>query len=98
MKFTVLVLTLALGSLAHAQKPMELPACSSLAKSCEAAGFMPGEHKKDGKGLWVDCIGAIAHGKTVAGVTATQADAKACEDAAKTAHEARRAERKAKKQ
>ena len=86
MKFTVLTLALVLGSLAQAEKPKELPQCASIAKACEAAGFHPGDHKKNGKGLWVDCVGAIAHGKTVAGVTATQDEAKACSEAAKAEH------------
>lgn len=85
MKFTILVLGLvALGSFASAEKAKELPQCASITKACEAAGFEPGAHKKNGKGLWVDCVGAIAHGKTVAGVTATQDEAKACSEAAKT--------------
>jgi hypothetical protein len=71
------------ASLARADKATDIPACSSIAKSCEAAGFEPGDHKKNGKGLWVDCIHAIAKGKTVAGVTGTEAEAKSCLDAAK---------------
>jgi len=91
MKLTVLAALLTLGSLAHAQKPAELPQCTSIVQQCEKAGYEPGEHKKNGKGLWVDCVGAIAHGKSVAGVTASEADAKACAQAA-------RAERKEKKE
>jgi hypothetical protein len=83
MKLSVIALVICLGSIAHAEKAKDLPQCATLTKACEAAGFEPGAHKKNGKGLWVDCVGAIAHGKTVAGVTATQADAKACADAAK---------------
>ncbi len=83
---SLLVLGLLAGAQAFAQKPADLPACTSIVKSCEAAGFEPGEHKANGKGLWVDCVGAIANGKTVAGVTATQAEAKACHDAAKAHH------------
>ena len=94
MKTTVLVLTLVLGSIAHAEKPADLPQCASIVKSCEAAGFEPGEHKKTGKGLWVDCIGAIAHGKTVAGVTATADEVKSCAEAAKAAHKEKRATKK----
>ena len=93
MKLTVIALALVLGSIAHAEKATDLPQCASISKACEAAGFEPGAHKKNGKGLWADCVGAIAHGKTVAGVSATQSDAKACADAAN----AFRKERKAKK-
>jgi hypothetical protein len=54
------------------------PACTTIVGACEGAGYHPGEHKKNGKGLWVDCVGAIAKGKTVAGVTNTQKEARAC--------------------
>lgn len=74
----VLVMVLASSSLAFADKATENPACANIAKQCESAGFEPGEHKKDGKGLWVDCVEAIAKGKTVAGVSATADEAKAC--------------------
>lgn len=98
MKLMALILVLVSGSFAFAaDKPADLPQCASIVKACEGAGFEPGEHKKNGKGLWVDCVGALAHGKTVAGVTAAEADAKACQEAAKAAHQARRAERQAKK-
>ena len=66
------------ASIAKADKATENPACANIAKACESAGFMPGDHKKNGKGLWVDCVGAIAKGKAVAGVTATAEEAKAC--------------------
>jgi hypothetical protein len=94
MKFSLLVLTLTLGSLAQAEKPKELPQCASIAKACEAAGYHAGDHKKTGKGLWVDCVGAIAHGKTVEGVTATQEEAKACADAAKVERKEHKANKK----
>jgi hypothetical protein len=93
MKLSVLALLLAVGSFAYAEKPADLPQCASIAKSCEAAGYQPGEHKKNGKGLWADCVHAIAKGKTVTGVTATQADAKACQEAAHAARRERREKR-----
>ena len=96
MKMSLLALGLGLviGSIAQAEKAKDLPQCAAITKACEAAGYEPGDHKKNGKGLWVDCVGAIAHGKTVAGVTATQAEAKACADVAK----AEMKDHKAKKQ
>lgn len=77
-----------------AAKPADLPQCQTLVQQCEKAGYEPGEHKKDGKGLWVDCVGAIAHGKSVPGVTASQADAKTCADAAKAEFKAHREAKK----
>lgn len=94
MKLTALATILALGSFAHAQKPADLPQCATIVQQCEKAGFEPGEHKKNGKGLWVDCVGAIAHGKTVAGVTVSQADAKACQQGAKAERKEKKAEKK----
>ena len=90
MKLTVVMLALSVASLAHAEKAKDLPQCASITKACEAAGFEPGDHKKNGKGLWVDCVGALAHGKKVEGVTATQDEAKACADAAKAEHKEHR--------
>jgi hypothetical protein len=59
-----------------------------IAKSGKAMhGYQPGEHKRDGEGLWVDCVAAIAHGKTVAGVSGvSQSAAQACLNAEKAAH------------
>lgn len=68
----------------------DIPECANIVKACEGAGFMPGDHKKNGKGLWVDCVGAIGKGKTVAGVSSTQAEAQACQNA----HKAKKAEKK----
>ncbi len=94
MKSQVMLVVLSILSvqLAHAEKAKDLPACANIVKSCEAAGYKPGDHKKTGKGLWVDCVGAIAKGQTVSGVTATQADAQACKDA----HKSLKAEKKKK--
>lgn len=100
MKTSLLVAAaLALGSLANAQgtKAKDDPACANIVKACEGAGFAPGDHKKGGKGLWADCVHKLAKGETVAGVTATQDEAKACQTAAKADHKANKAARDAKK-
>jgi hypothetical protein len=69
-----------------------LPECSKIVSACESQGYMPGEHKKGGKGLWIDCIDAIAKGKTVPGVSGfTADDAKACEKAAKASRQPKKA-------
>jgi hypothetical protein len=64
--------------------------CENIKKSCEAAGFIKGEHKKTGKGLYIDCMQPVLEGKTVAGVTATADDIAACK--------VKEAEHKAKKE
>lgn len=65
------------------------PACAKIVQDCEAQKYDPGMHRKDGMGLWVDCIGAIAHGKTVAGVSDTQAEAKTCLQAKRAERQSR---------
>jgi GH24 family phage-related lysozyme (muramidase) len=97
MKLTLLVFALVTSSIAHAEHAKDLPQCANLVKACESAGYEPGDHKKNGKGLWVDCVGAIVHGKTVAGVTATKDEAKACADAAKAEHKAHKEAKELKK-
>ena len=82
-KFTLFVTSLAFAIPALAEKHESPAVCAGIIKTCEGAGFHRGDHKKDSKGLWVDCVQAIAKGKKVEGVTATQADAKACMEAAK---------------
>jgi hypothetical protein len=90
------------GSLALAKNDgSDIPACKGVTDVCMAAnvtatdskngktmnGYQPGEHKRDGEGLWADCVAKLAHGKTVAGVSGvTQASAKACLDAEKATH------------
>ena len=95
--------TFALSAVAFAGKHdgSDVPACKGVTDVCMAAnvsatdsktgkamhGYQPGEHARDGEGLWVDCVAALAHGKTVAGVTGvTQAAAQACLQAERAAH------------
>ena len=92
MRLTFIMLFTAFAAASFAN-PQNISQCANIAKQCEAAGFQPGEHKKNGKGLWVDCIQVIAKGGTVSGVTATKEEAQSCLDAAK----AKRAEHKGKK-
>lgn len=75
----IIVLAMSLVAVNSFAAEKTLPAqCTAIAEQCKTAGFMPGDHKKTGKGLWVDCVQAVAKGKPVTGVTATQADAEAC--------------------
>lgn len=59
------------------------PECAKIVPQCKAAGFEPGQHRKTGKGLWVDCVGAIARGRTIAGVNATKDEARSCRGVAR---------------
>lgn len=43
--------------------------CKQIKTACEAGGFVKGAHKKDGKGLFKDCMKKVLDGKSVAGVT-----------------------------
>lgn len=61
------------------------PECSKVSEACKAAGFEPGEHKKTGKGLVIDCLKPLAKGDVVQGVTATKEEAKVCLKAFKAA-------------
>lgn len=49
-------------------------------------GYQPGEHGGDGEGLWIDCVGKLAKGQQVPGVTGvSKAAAKACQQAKRAA-------------
>lgn len=49
-------------------------------KACQASGkFEKGKHK-EGKGLYMDCVKPLVHGKTVEGVTLDASLVKACQD------------------
>jgi len=64
---------------AESQKAKDLPECAAIVKACVDAGFKPGAHDKNGKGLWADCMRPLAKGKAVEGVSGPSADeAKKC--------------------
>jgi len=53
--------------------------CANVAPKCIEAGYKPGGHKNDNKGLWVDCVTKLANGGTVDGVIGvSQLDANKC--------------------
>ncbi len=56
-------------------------ACKALKEACKKAGYEKGKHK-DGKGLIVDCMGKVAKGETVEGLSFDTAapENKACID------------------
>lgn len=82
-----LLLSVSMASTAMADHQKGHHPCETIKKACEAAGFQKGKHK-DGKGLFIDCMGKLAKGESVPGVTVSQDDINAC----KTKHEAHKAE------
>lgn len=73
------------------EKAVNSPECGAVVKACEAGGFSVGSHKKNHKGLWVDCIAKLAKGKPVEGVSGVSSDeAKKCVEVKKQ----KRAEKK----
>jgi hypothetical protein len=52
--------------------------CQKIKTACESAGFKKGDHKKNKKGLHVDCMKPVMAGQTVAGVTVSAEDISAC--------------------
>lgn len=79
------------SSLAFSAGATESKPCKEIRAACEAGGFVKGNHKKDGKGLYKDCLQKILAGEAVAGVTVTPDQVSACKakkekrDAAKAA-------------
>jgi hypothetical protein len=90
-----------LAAFASHKDGSDVPACKGVTDVCMAAnvtatdsktgkpvtGYQPGEHRKDGKGLWADCVSKLAKGEPVEGVTGVSKEsAKACQQAEKSAH------------
>jgi len=74
-----LLLSLATGStIASAEEPKPAHPCEAVKSACEAAGFVKGGHKKDKKGLFVDCMQPLMAGQSVAGVSAAADVVAAC--------------------
>ena len=67
-----LLISMSLGSVALAQADKH--PCAAIVKACKSAGFVKGDHKKDGKGLYIDCVNKIVKGESVAGVTISNPD------------------------
>jgi hypothetical protein len=97
---SIIVLS-SVASFAAVNDGSDIPACKGVTDVCMAAnvsatdsktgkqvtGYQPGEHRKDGKGLWVDCVGKLAKGETVEGVSGVSKEAaKACRVAEHAAH------------
>jgi len=89
----IVVLTGAL-SLADTSTPpatagKKMGPCKQIIAACESAGFEKGMHKKDGKGLYKDCLDPILAGQSVAGVSVDPSLVPACQ-AAKAKHQAKK--------
>jgi hypothetical protein len=75
-------------SLAENAAPPEPPAenpCKVVEAACEAAGFLPRQHKQAGKALWMDCLRPLMNGQSVPGVRPPTSTLSACK-----AHRAKR--------
>ena len=92
MKIILATLFLASSAFANHHKEVEHTGpCAPIAAACKAAGFVGGGHKKDGKGLFADCLKPIVvDNKPVAGVDMSKVD-----DASKAACKAKWEEHKA---
>lgn len=78
-KLLVLSFTLAsvLSFSLHAEEAKSHP-CQDIKKACESAGFVKGDHKKNGKGLYIDCMQKVMAGESVAGVTVSAEQISSC--------------------
>jgi hypothetical protein len=102
MNKIALIVLFTVGSVAFAKMDgSDIAECKGVTDVCMAAnvsgkdsksgqemhGYQPGEHSRDGEGLWVDCVGKLAKGQQVAGVSGvSQQAAKACAKAEKATH------------
>lgn len=78
-KFFTLASIFLLSFSLHAEDLKKYP-CKKIKEACETAGFKKGDHKKDNKGLYIDCMKPLMAGQTVAGVTVSTDDVSACKD------------------
>jgi len=79
-KLSLLSLALLASSLvafsAHAEEKSH--PCKALHAACEAGGYVKGAHKKNGKGLFKDCLKKLMAGESVEGVTVPSDEVAAC--------------------
>lgn len=54
--------------------------CKKIVSACEAAGFVKGGHKKNGNGVFKDCLNKILAGEAVANVTVPADEVAACKE------------------
>ena len=77
MNFALLTLSIASLSIGPVFANEDGP-CKKIKSACEAGGYEKGAHKKNGKGLFVDCMKKIMNGEAVEGVTVAAEDVAAC--------------------
>ncbi len=85
---SLLLIVLLAFNLSAAEKKVN--SWKKIETACKSAGFVKGAHKKDGKGLYEDCLKPVVEGKMIEGVTVEASDIEAC----KAKHEKRVAKRK----
>ncbi len=93
-KVGIITFGLVFGVLFARAEDQKMPSaeCEKVIKACEAAHFQPGYHKKNGMGLWIDCVGKLSKGESVNGVSGiSKEEAEKC----KKSKKAERAEKKA---
>jgi len=59
------------------------PICKKIHDECKAKGYEMGGHNKNGMGIMVDCIGKIAKGESIEGVTVSKEEAENCKKVVK---------------
>jgi hypothetical protein len=78
MKTILVSMILAMSFTVMAEElPKDHP-CREIKTACEAAGFHKGDHKKNGKGLWLDCMDKLKVGEAVPGVSVSADKVAAC--------------------
>ena len=79
---TLVLVSLSLFSLSWAKEGKERGdgPCRKIKKACKDAGFIKGDHKKTGKGLFVDCMKPLMNGENVSGVSVDSQDLSACKE------------------
>ena len=59
--------------------PVKTGPCQAVMAACQAAGYTQSGHAQ-GKGIHADCVAKLFRGESVAGVSVTQEQIKACEN------------------
>jgi len=76
--YAILSLTVSASLFAFSAHAGDSKPCQEIRTACEAGGFVKGGHKKDGKGLMIDCMKKIIAGESVPGVTVSPEQVSAC--------------------
>ena len=80
-KLSLLSLAVLASSLvAFSSHAGETGPCKQIKAACEAGGYVKGSHKKNGKGLYIDCMKKIMAGESVEGVNVPADEVAACKE------------------